>query len=138
MERQSFRIVSGDSSETMRKLCFSTKFPDQEIRLNYCIFCSVTCKIKFIGSARFMASSLSNLANNLTEGIFNKLFKEYFLEHENVNDNLIKYRCLSCNKNYLNKVDEKLKKRFRNTFKFSNNDVNKFILLLTKGVYLCD
>ena len=85
-----------------------------------------------------MASSLSNLANNFAEGIFNKLFKEYFLEHENVNDNLIKYRCLSCNKNYLNKVDEKLKKRFGNTFKFSNNDINKFILLLTKGVYLCD
>ena len=85
-----------------------------------------------------MASSLSNLANNLAEGIFNKLFKEYFLEHENVNDDLIKYRCLSCNKNYLNKVDEKLKKRFGNTFKFSNNDINKFILLLTKGVYLCD
>ena len=99
---------------------------------------TISYKIKFIDSARFMASSLSNLANNLAEGIFNKLFKEYFLEHENVNDNLIKYRCLSCNKNYLNKVDEKLKKRFGNTFKFSNNDINKFILLLTKGVYLCD
>ena len=28
-----------------------------------------------------------------------------------------------------------MKKRFRNTFKFSNNDINKFILLLRKGVY---
>ena len=27
------------------------------------------------------------------------------------------------------------KKRFKNTFKFSNNDINKFILLLTKGFY---
>ena len=26
-------------------------------------------------------------------------------------------------------------KRFKNTFKFSNNDINKFILLLRKGVY---
>ena len=64
--------------------------------------------------------------------------RNIFLNMKNVNDNLIKYRCLSCNKNYLNKVDEKLKKRFGNTFKFSNNDINKFILLLTKGVYLCD
>ena len=24
---------------------------------------------------------------------------------------------------------------FKNTFKFSNNDINKFILLLIKGVY---
>ena len=28
-----------------------------------------------------------------------------------------------------------MKNRFKNTFKFSNNDINKFVLLLTKGVY---
>ena len=50
-------------------------------------------------------------------------------------DNLIKYKCLSCNKNYSNKVDEEFKKRLKNTFKFSNNDVNKSILLLRKGFY---
>ena len=52
--------------------------------------------------------------------------------------------CLSCNKNYLIKVSEefkniqekkKIKKRFKNTFKISNNNVNKLILLLRKGVY---
>ena len=32
-------------------------------------------------------------------------------------------------------VDEKLKKRFKNTFKFSHNDINKSILLLRKSVY---
>ena len=32
VERHSFRIVSGDSPETMRKLCLSTKFPHHEIR----------------------------------------------------------------------------------------------------------
>ena len=41
MERHSFRIVSGDSHETTGKLCLSTKFPHQEIRWNYSIFCSV-------------------------------------------------------------------------------------------------
>ena len=30
---------------------------------------------------------------------------------------------------------EKSKRRFRNTFKFFNNDINKFILLLRKGIY---
>ena len=49
---------------------------------------------------------------------------------------MIKYKCLSCNKDYSNKLDEKLKKQFNNTFKFSDNDINKFILLLRKGVYL--
>ena len=48
---------------------------------------------------------------------------------------LIKHKCLSCNKYYSNKLDEKLKKRFKNTFRFSDSDINKFILLLRKGFY---
>ena len=31
--------------------------------------------------------------------------------------------------------DKNLKKRFVNTFKFSNHDINKLILVLQKGVY---
>ena len=31
MERHSFRIVSGESPETVRKLCLSIKFPHQEL-----------------------------------------------------------------------------------------------------------
>ena len=42
---------------------------------------------------------------------------------------------LVLDKDYLKKIDEQLKKRFRNTFKFSNDDINKFILLLRKSVY---
>ena len=48
---------------------------------------------------------------------------------------MIKYKCLSFNKDYSNKLDEKLKKRFKDTVKFSDNDIKKFILLLRKGVY---
>ena len=79
-----------------------------------------------------MASSLSNLVNNLTKGIHKIKCKDCdcFLQYENVKDDLIKYRCLSCNKGYPNKLDEELKKKFKNTFKFSNTDINKFILLL--------
>ena len=40
-ERHSFCIVSGDSPETIRKMCLSAKFPHQEIRWNYGIFRSV-------------------------------------------------------------------------------------------------
>ena len=87
-----------------------------------------------------MTTSLSNLADNLAEVIHKIKCKdcEYFLEYESVKDNLVKCKYLSCNKDYSNKLDEKLKKRFENTFKFSNNDINKFILLLLylrKGVY---
>ena len=42
---------------------------------------------------------------------------------------------MSCNKEYSNKINEELKKRFKNTCKFSNNDINKFILLLRKGFH---
>ena len=84
-----------------------------------------------------MSTSLSNLVDNLTEEIQKTKCKDCdcFLEYESVKDNSIKYKCLSGNKNYSNKIDEELKKRFKNTFNFSNNDINKFILLLRKGVY---
>ena len=88
-------------------------------------------------SATFMSTSLSNLVDNLTEVIHKFKCKDCncFLEYESVKDNLIKYKCLSCNKYNSNKIAEELKKRFKNTFKFSKNDINKFILLLRKVVY---
>ena len=82
-----------------------------------------------------MTTSLSNLVGYRTEKI-HKIKCNYcdcFLEYESVKDNLLK--CLSCNKDYSNKSDKELKKWFKNTFKFSNKDINKFILLLRKGVY---
>ena len=98
-------------------------------------------KIKFIDSASaFLASSLSSHVDNLAEGIHKIKCKnqDCFLEYGSAKDNLIKYKCLSCNKDYSNKIFEELKKKFKSTLKFSNNDMNKFILLLRKGVfYLC-
>ena len=47
----------------------------------------------------------------------------------------MKYKCLTYNKDYSSKLGEKLKKKFKSIFKFSNSDVNKFILLLRKAVY---
>ena len=57
-----------------------------------------------------MASSLSNLVDNLTEGIQKIKCKDYgcFLEYKNVKGNLIIYKCLSCNKDYSNQLEEKL------------------------------
>ena len=48
---------------------------------------------------------------------------------------MIKYKCLCCNKDYSNKLDKELKKKFKNTFKFFNNNISNLILLLRKGVY---
>ena len=99
---------------------------------------TISFKINFIDSARIMATSLSNLVDNLTERIHKIKCKDCdcFLEYESVKGDLIKYECLSCNKDYSNKLHEKLKKRFKNTFKFSIfYDISTFILLLRKGVY---
>ena len=57
-----------------------------------------------------------------------------FSWYESVKDNLIIYKCLSYNKDYLEKLEEKFKKWFKNIFKFSNNDINKFVLLLRKSI----
>ena len=83
-----------------------------------------------------MASSLSNLVDDLAEGTHKVKYNDCdcFLEYENVKDNLVKYKCLYCNKDYSNKLNEILKKQFKNTFKFSD-DINKVISLLRKGVY---
>ena len=58
-----------------------------------------------------------------------------FYECKSVIGNLAKYKCFSCNKNFSNKIDEESKNQFTNTFKFPNNDINKFIFLLRKDVY---
>ena len=96
-----------------------------------------------------MTGSLSNLVKNQSEGIYRIKYKyghddkkcetygikykycDCFLEYTNFKDELIKQKCLCCNKNY----QHKLKERFFNTYKFFNHDNNKFILLLQKNVH---
>ena len=98
---------------------------------------TISYRIKLIDNARFMATSLSNLGDNLTEGIHKNKSKNFycFFEHESVKDNLIKYKSLTCNKDYSRKIVEEIKQRFKNTFTFPNNDINKFISLLRNGIY---
>ena len=76
--------------------------------------------LQFIGSARFMANLLSNLVNNLSEGIHRiknweyddkkcetcgtrNRFCEYFLEYSNFKDDLIEYNCV-CVKTTVTKI----------------------------------
>ena len=84
------------------------------------IVTTISYKIKFINSSRFIASSLSNLVDNLSEWIRKIKYKDCdcFLEYESVKDNLIKYKCLSCNKDYSKKLDEELGKKFKDTLSF--------------------
>ena len=112
-------------------------FPFQQKKNGNETVITISYKLKFIDSATFIASSSSKFVDNLTEVVHKTKCKDCgcFLEYESVTEKLIKYKCLSCNKGQSDKTDEELKNRFKNTFKFSNNDINKFILLLKKGVY---
>ena len=93
-------------------------------------------KVKFVDSARFLASSLSNVADNFARRIHKTKLKDYncFFQYESVNENLVNYKFWSCNKNYSKKINENLKIFFKNTFNFLN-DISRFILLLRKFAY---
>ena len=96
---------------------------------------TVTYKLKVIDSFRFLSSSLSSLVNNLSE-IYSEKCKDKYCKSEceylEITNFLI--GVVSARKKQL-KLINKLIKKFRNTYTFCNNDINRFILLLRKGVY---
>ena len=95
-------------------------------------------KLKFMDSFRFMSTSLSSLVDNLSDGLHsNKCTNcKSSLDYMKVGNNQLIFKCLHCNKNYDNDFNEELINRFPNIYKFCNGDINKFVLLLRKGVYL--
>ena len=87
---------------------------------------TISYKLKLIDSTIIMASSISNLADNLAEGIHKIKCKyrhdnnkceecgikykdcECYLQYTNIKDDLLVYKCSCCNKNYQKKFDEDL------------------------------
>ena len=91
-----------------------------------------------------MSFSLSSLVDNLSE-INNKDCKKC-MERKKINskcdyikfrNNRLEYRCKECNDKSYRSINDLIKK-FPNTYQFINKDLNKFILLLRKGVYPYD
>ena len=84
-----------------------------------------------------MSTSLSKLVDNLSEGLHNNRCVDCksCLDYMKNKDEKLIFRCFSCKKNYEKDFNKELIKRFANTYNFCDNDLNKFILLLRKGVY---
>ena len=59
-----------------------------------------------------------------------------FLKYKNFKDNLIEYKSFRRKKSYQNKFDKKLHRGLFKTYKFSNHDTNKFLLLLRRYLSL--
>ena len=95
-------------------------------------------EIKFIDSFRFMSRSLSNLADNLSEGIHcDKCIDKCksCLDYMSVKDDQFTCRYFECKKNYKRNLNKELIKIFANIYEFCNEVINEFILLVRKDVY---
>ena len=97
----------------------------------------ISYKINFIDSYRFMSTSLSNLVSNLSKGLLNDtcIDCKSCLDYMTTKDEQLIFRCFRYQKNYEKNFSKDLIQRFANTYEFCNEDLNKFILLLRKGVY---
>ena len=85
-----------------------------------------------------MSSSFSKLVDNLSEGIHNnKCFDcKSNLDYMRITKNKkLLLKCFNCNIYYKKMFNNDLIKKIKNTYSFCDNDLNKFVLLLRKGVY---
>ena len=92
--------------------------------------------MKFIDSFRFMSSLLSSLVDNLSEGLHSDKCTDCksSLDYMIIKDDQLIFRYFKCKNNYKKDLNKEFIKRFENIYKFCDEDINKFILLLRKGV----
>ena len=102
---------------------------------------TITYKLKFIDSFRFMSTSLSSLVDNLSE-IYKKEYEgcqekgkiKSVCNFIGLKNNKLHYECKEYKIRWLRPVNG-LMKKFPNIHQFCNGDINKCSLLLRKGVY---
>ena len=78
-----------------------------------------------------------NLVSDLSEGLHNDrcIDCKSCLDYMTTKDEQLIFRCFRCKKNYEKDFSKELIQRYVNIYEFCNGDLNKFILLLRKGVY---
>ena len=83
-----------------------------------------------------MSSPLSDLVDNLSDGFYSYDCPDckFQLDYMIIKNNKVIFRCSECKKNHSKDFDNELIKRFANIYEFCNEDINKFMLLLRKGI----
>ena len=84
-----------------------------------------------------MSMPLSKLIDNLSEGIHKNtcINCKFCLDYIKTKNEKLILKCFNCKTYYEKDFNKELIKRFASTYKFCNKNLNKFILLLGKGVY---
>ena len=84
-----------------------------------------------------MSTSLSNLVDNLSNKLHNNKCSDCKsgLYYVITKDDILIFKCFKCKKNYEIDFDKELINKFSSVYDFCKDDINKFILLLRKGVY---
>ena len=84
-----------------------------------------------------MSMPLSKLIDNLSEGLHNNkcLDCESGLDYIKTKNEKLMLKCFNCKQYYEKRFNKELIERFASTYEFCNKNLNKFILLLRKGVY---
>ena len=98
---------------------------------------NISHRLKFIDSYRFMSASLSNHVDNLSNVLHNDKCVDCKsgLDYMIAKDDILIFRCCKCKMNYKIDFDKELINKFSSIYDFCKGDINKFILLLRKGVY---
>ena len=103
---------------------------------------TTTHKQKLIDSFRIMSTSLSELVDNMSK-IFNsieckscieKIEKYSECRFVDLKNNRLIYKCKQCKEEWKRPINELIEK-FPIIYQFCNGNLNKFVLLLRKGVY---
>ena len=84
-----------------------------------------------------MSTSLSSLVDNLSEIYIEKCRDKNYkskCDFIGLKNSKLYYKFKECKKGQLKTVNGVIKK-FLNIYEFCNEDINKFVLLLRKGVY---
>ena len=103
---------------------------------------TITRKLRFIDSFRFMSASLSDLVDNLS-GLFYSIKSKSCMEKMKINseccfvglkNNRLIYKCKEFKEEWKRPINE-LIENFPSIYQFCNGNLNKFVMLLRKGVY---